>query len=116
MSGTSTVFTTLLLAGGVLAGVLVAAAFFVLALSRHKRTIARGEVHLINCLASVEQPLEPEGVVLVRGEIWSARSRTGENIGCGRRNVRVVAARGAWLEVEACDRPLPAPYPSVPKM
>ncbi len=108
MTGTSTVFTALLLSGSVLASALVVAAFIVLALSRHKRMIARGEVHLINCLASVEQPLEPEGVVLVRGELWSARSRTGENIGCGRRNVRVVAARGAWLEVEACERPIPA--------
>lgn len=47
----------------------------------------------------VLEALAPEGAVLVDGELWRARARSGESIARGR--VRIVGARGHWLEVEA---------------
>ena len=46
----------------------------------------------------VLNPLEPEGAVLVDGELWRARAQSGVRIARGR--VRIVGARGHWLEVE----------------
>ncbi len=79
-----------------LGSVIVPAA--IIALSRHKKA-ATGELALVGALASVEKVLEPEGSVLVAGELWRARSRTGVivNRGC---HVRVVGASAHWLEVE----------------
>jgi membrane-bound serine protease (ClpP class) len=54
----------------------------------------------MNREASVTEALEPEGAVVVGGELWRARSATGERIERGRSNVRVVGARGYLLEVE----------------
>jgi membrane-bound serine protease (ClpP class) len=68
------------------------------ALSRHQKA-ATGELDLVGAVAFVETNLEPEGSVLVRGELWRARSRTGANIKSGR-DVRVVGACGYLLEVE----------------
>jgi membrane protein implicated in regulation of membrane protease activity len=50
-------------------------------------------------IAQVVQALEPEGAVLVGGELWRARTRNGDEIVRGQ--VRIVGARGHWLEVEA---------------
>ena len=80
-----------------LIGVL-ALALIIVALSRHKKG-ALGELNLLGAHASVETTLEPEGSVLVRGELWRARSRTGVNIERGRA-VRVVGASQYLLEVE----------------
>ena len=68
------------------------------ALSRHKKA-GTGELNLVGAVAFAETNLEPEGSVLVRGELWRARSRSGETVksGC---DVRVVGARGYLLEVE----------------
>jgi membrane-bound serine protease (ClpP class) len=71
-------------------------------LSRHRKAGA-GEVSLIGCVAFVTEPLQPEGAVLVRGELWRARSRSGEGMARGQANVRVVGARGHLLEVEPLD-------------
>ena len=68
-------------------------------LSRHKKS-SRLPLRLVGRLASVESPLTPEGFVLLDGELWPARTRTGESIGRGRSNVRVVGASGHRLEVE----------------
>ena len=68
------------------------------ALSRHKKS-ATGELDLIGAAARVETTLEPEGSVLVRGESWRARARSGATIRSGR-NVRVVGASRHLLEVE----------------
>ena len=76
----------------------LALALIVVALSRHKKG-ALGELDLLGARASVETTLEPEGSVLVRGELWRARSRTGMNIERGRA-VRVVGASQHLLEVE----------------
>ena len=83
----------------VLAGVLLIAVLVLIAmLSRHLKA-AQGELDLIGTVASVEKTLNPEGSVLVRGELWRACSRTGATIRCGR-VVRVVGASGHLLEVE----------------
>ena len=77
---------------------LIAAAVYVIMLSRHHKS-ATGELKLIGALASVETALEPEGAVLVRGELWRARTLTGAAIARGSR-VRVVGASAHLLEVE----------------
>lgn len=69
-------------------------------LSRRKKS-SREPLHPVGRLASVEQPLNPVGAVLVCGEVWRARSRSGESVACGRDNVRVVGASGHLLEVES---------------
>ena len=77
---------------------LIAAAVYVIMLSRHHKAAA-GELDLVGALASVESRLEPEGAVLVRGELWRARTRAGQVVECGSR-VRVVGASAHLLEVE----------------
>jgi len=68
-------------------------------LSRHKKS-SRLPLRLVGRLASVESHLKPEGFVLLDGELWAARTRTGESVGRGLSNVRVVGASGCHLEVE----------------
>jgi membrane protein implicated in regulation of membrane protease activity len=70
----------------------------VAAMSRHQKA-SGGELNLEGRVALVVQALEPEGAVLVGGELWRARARNGDRIARGR--VRVVGERGHWLEVEA---------------
>ena len=85
----------------VLAAVLmcgVALALFIAALSRHKKA-GEGSLNLMGARAIVETTLEPEGSVLVRGELWRARIRTGDKIERGQ-EVRVVGADRYLLEVE----------------
>lgn len=77
---------------------LIAAAIYVILLSRHHKA-ATGEFELIGAQASVETALEPEGAVLVRGELWRARSRAGLRVERGSR-VRIVGASAHLLEVE----------------
>jgi membrane-bound serine protease (ClpP class) len=90
----SPVIITIVLASAGLAFVLV----LIAALSRHQKA-ATGELKLIGAVALVETNLEPEGAVLVRGELWRARTLTGTTVMSGR-DVRVVGARGHLLEVE----------------
>jgi len=71
----------------------------IVAASRHKKA-ATGELNLMGAVASVETTLEPEGSVLIRGELWRARSSAGETIERGQ-SVRVTGASGHLLEVEA---------------
>jgi membrane-bound serine protease (ClpP class) len=89
---TSLIFLAALLFVGLALTLMVAAA------SRHKKA-AKGELGLMGALASVETTLMPEGSVIVRGELWRARSRTGGNLERGR-TVRVVGASDHLLEVE----------------
>jgi membrane-bound serine protease (ClpP class) len=67
-------------------------------MSRHQKSAGR-PLRLEGRVAVVLEALEPEGVVLVDGELWRARARDGNRIERGR--VRIVGARGHWLEVEA---------------
>jgi membrane-bound serine protease (ClpP class) len=76
----------------------LALALFVVALSRHKKSGA-GELDLCGALAVVQTSLAPEGSVLVRGELWRARTRTGAVVARGR-EVRIVGASHYLLEVE----------------
>jgi membrane-bound ClpP family serine protease len=78
---------------------LVVVLLIIVAASRHKKA-ATGELNLMGAVASVETTLEPEGSVLIRGELWRARSLAGQTIERGRR-VRVVGASGHLLEVES---------------
>jgi membrane-bound serine protease (ClpP class) len=73
-------------------------ALVIVAVSRHQKA-AMGELDLMGALASVETTLEPEGSVLIRGELWRARSRTNANVARGQ-TVRVVGASSHLLEVE----------------
>lgn len=86
-------------------GLLIALATLAVVLRRRKAS--QVEVALLDSIASVETPLEPEGAVLVRGELWRARSRSGANIARGHNNVRIVGTSAHLLEVEeewAVDR------------
>lgn len=76
----------------------LAVLLLIIAASRHKKA-ATGELNLMGAVASVETTLEPEGSVLIQGELWRARSPAGTTIERGSR-VRVVGASGHLLEVE----------------
>ncbi|HVF57396.1 MAG TPA: NfeD family protein [Pyrinomonadaceae bacterium] len=69
-----------------------------LILSRRKKS-SRLPLRLVGRPARVEQPLNPEGSVLVDGELWCARARSGERVASGS-DVRVVGASAHLLEVE----------------
>ena len=90
--------TTFIVASVIAGLLLIAAALYVIMLSRHHKA-ATGDLNLVGALASVETALEPEGAVLVRGELWRARTRAGATIERGSR-VRVVGASAHLLEVE----------------
>ena len=91
----------LLLLIGVLTCVAALATFVVVALYLHKRAGA-GDIKLIGELARVDTKLEPEGTVIVCGELWRARSKDGAHIApCAR--VRVVGFEGHLALVEVCD-------------
>ena len=57
-----------------------------------------GSQGLIGEIGTVKQTIDPEGKVLVHGELWRARSATLLEIGC---KVRVVAVDGLTATVEA---------------
>lgn len=80
------------------AAFIIACVIVVAAMSRHQKTAAR-PLRLEGRVGVVLEALEPEGAVLVDGELWRARARGGGRIEGGR--VRIVGARGHWLEVEA---------------
>ena len=68
------------------------------ALSRHKKGATR-VLDVTGRAGLVVEALRPEGAILVDGELWRARVRSGGCVEGGR--VRVVGARGHLLEVEA---------------
>jgi membrane-bound serine protease (ClpP class) len=88
-------------------GALLIAAVYAVLLSRHKKA-GTGQLKLMNAPALVETALEPEGSVLVHGELWRARSRGGFRVERGAR-VLVVGTSGHMLEVE----PAPKVFPSM---
>lgn len=81
-----------------LAPVVVALAYLFHA-SRQKK-LSRRPLSLVGRVASVERTLDPEGFVLLGGELWRARVRGGGRVARGSSNVRVVGARGCVVEVE----------------
>ena len=97
MASSQLVLAAVLLCACVAAVVLIAALA-----SRHKKS-ATGELDLIGAVAFVETDLEPEGSVLIRGELWRARLRT-TGVAHGRASrVRVVGASGHLLLVEPLE-------------
>jgi membrane-bound ClpP family serine protease len=71
------------------------------ALSRHQKSGSRA-IKLIGELATVETGLNPEGTVLVCGELWCAKSADGGAILSGLR-VRVVGFQDHLALVEVCN-------------
>jgi membrane-bound ClpP family serine protease len=71
------------------------------ALSRHQKSGSRA-IKLIGEFATVETRLNPEGTVLVCGELWCAKSTDGDAILSGLR-VRVVGFKDHLALVEACN-------------
>lgn len=68
-----------------------------MALSRHKKSVM-GRIQLLGAEAYVESQLNPEGAVLIQGELWRARSEDGTSIAAQER-VEVVAVDGHLLIV-----------------
>lgn len=89
----------LLLSTLVLAAAAVVLLAYVAHVSRHKKSSTRMPT-LVGSVATVERTLEPEGFVLVDGELWRARLREGVGVARVRETVRVVGASGYVLEVE----------------
>ena len=83
-------------------GLFMALLLLIAAASRHKKSAPCGP-GLIGSIARVETDLEPEGAVIVEGELWRARLRDKSgNLQHGRL-ARVVGASGHLLEVEPTD-------------
>lgn len=78
------------------------AAFFLLAVSAavkaQFRPVAMGQSTLIGKTGTVKSPLNPEGIVHVEGEEWTAVSATGVSLPVGTA-VRVVGVQGLRLQV-----------------
>lgn len=89
----------LLLAITIVAG--LAIVVVIAALSRHKKASAN-DIKLLGEIARVDRKLDPEGTVLVSGELWRARSIKGAFISSHAR-VRVVGFQGHLVLVEVCD-------------
>ena len=86
---------------GVLTLVAAVATLVVVALYVHKRSAA-GDIKLIGELGRVDTKLDPEGTVIVAGELWRARSINGDPIST-RAQVRVVGFEDHFAVVEVCD-------------
>ena len=87
----------------IIAAPAVALLAYVVHASRQQK-YSRSPLNLVGRVASVERALEPEGFVLIEGELWRARVRGGEVVGRGGSEVRVVGASGCVLEVEPLGR------------
>jgi membrane-bound serine protease (ClpP class) len=84
----------------IIAAPAVALLVYVAHASRQKKKFSLLPFNLVGRVASVERALEPEGFVLIGGELWRARVRGEETVGRGVSKVRVVGASGCVLEVE----------------
>ena len=89
----------------VLSAPAVALLAYVVHASRQQK-YSRRPLKLVGRVASVERALEPEGFVLVEGELWRARVRGGAMVERGGPRVRVVGASGCVLLVEPLGRRL----------
>jgi len=84
--------------------VLVFVAIYLILLSRHKKS-ATGAINLIGATGVVQTSLDPDGAVLIEGELWQARTRDGSHLPEHVR-IRVLGVTGPLLLVE------PAPFQS----
>ena len=86
---------------GILIAVVALALVVVVALYVHKRA-GVGDIRLVGKIAEVDTKLDPEGTVIVCGELWRARSKSGAIISA-RARVRVVGFEDHFALVEVCD-------------
>ena len=93
----------LILLIGILAALASLSLIIVVALWRHKK-LSAANLKLIGEVGEATTTLDPEGAVLVHGELWRARSRDGAAIAAGAR-VRVLGVEGHLVLVEVCDWP-----------
>jgi membrane-bound serine protease (ClpP class) len=70
----------------------------VIALSRHRKAAIR-EVKLIGAVGFVDSRLDPEGTVIVEGELWRARSKQKAVVKTGTK-VRITGLQTHLLIVE----------------
>jgi membrane-bound ClpP family serine protease len=83
------------------AGSLLIAAILV-ALSRHRKS-GSGKINLLGAIGATTTKLDPEGAIIVSGELWPALSNDGQTISDQER-VRVIGFREHLALVESCDR------------
>ena len=86
---------------GILIAVVALALVVVVALYIHKKA-GVGDIRLVGKIAEVDTKLDPEGTVIVCGELWRARSKDGRHISTHAR-VRVVGFEDHLALVEVCD-------------
>ena len=91
----------LILLVALLVAVALLATLMVIALYLHKKA-SGADIKLIGEVGAVETKLDPEGTVIVAGELWRARSQNGEHIST-RARVRVVGFEDHLALVEASD-------------
>ena len=91
----------LILLIAILASLSTLSLLIVIALWRHKKAISPG-IKLIGEWAQVSTTLEPEGAVLVQGELWRARSRNEDAVSVGTQ-VTIVAVQGHLLIVDPSE-------------
>jgi len=89
--------TAILIPGLGIVTILVA----VLALWIHKKAAA-GNIKLIGEIGKVEMNLDPDGTVIVCGEMWRARTKDGAHVDAHTR-VRVVGIEDHFALVEILD-------------
>src|SRR5258706_15237738 len=70
----------------------------VTALFHHKRSSSQ-RLNVIGAIGVIEIELDPEGAVIVNGELWRARLNDGPSMP-GKARIRVVGAEGHLLLVE----------------
>jgi membrane-bound serine protease (ClpP class) len=95
--------TTVVTAIFLTSALFIALLALIAAASRHKKK-AMGELHLIGRTARVETDLQPEGAVIVEGELW--RARLSDKDAALKRGscARIVGAGGHLLEVEPIEK------------
>lgn len=86
----------------ILATVTLLAIGIVVSLYHHKKA-GTGDIRLVGEVAQVDIELDPEGTVIVGGELWRARSNDGAFISA-RARVRIVGFRDHLVLVEADDQ------------
>jgi membrane-bound serine protease (ClpP class) len=73
-------------------------------LSRHKKSSLRA-LTLIGETGVIESDLDPEGAVIINGELWRACARAGSELKA-RNRVRVIGTRAHLLLVESITKQL----------
>jgi membrane-bound serine protease (ClpP class) len=92
---------SLILVISIVSGLALVVAGLIAALWRHKKSGA-GVIKLMDETGWVDTLLDPEGTVLVHGELWRAKSSDGSVI-LSRRSVRVVGFQDHLVLVRVCE-------------